>query len=409
MLADIYMDPVAIERLRTGPAGTHLDNFVGWLLGLQYSKHTIRAYVAATVDFMTWVAGIGLSEGALGQPAIDGYRGHLVAAGRWEYGYGKTSNYYTGARRFVAFLREIGIAPEPVVQEPAEVVAFRAWLHQHRGLRPLTVDTYVRVVLDLIKDLGPEPRRYDAASLRSFVLHQASRHSTSKAKNVVTAVRNYLRFLIATDKCPPGLDDAIPRIAGWRLSTLPRHLATEDVQQIIAACDCTTAAGARDRAVVLLLARLALRADDVAGLRFRDIHWDEGKLLVSGKTRQESWLPLPQEVGDAILDYVDHGRPVVDENAVFVNTTAPYRPITSATVSKIARRAILRADVEAPSYGAHVFRHSAATTLLRRGVPLQDIGVIMRHDSIESVAYYAKVDLELLRSIARPWPGRPSC
>ena len=409
MLQDIYKERGALERFRSGPAGTYLDDFVAWLLLHGYSSQTIRAYVPATVDFATWARHAGLAADELDQGALNGFRKHLAATGRWVYRYGKASNYYSGARRFVAFLRETGVAKEPVSEQPAGVAEFQFWLVHHRGLAALTVETYVRVVVDLIASLGAEPERYEPVSVRAFVLDKSSRHSTNTAKNVVTAVRNYLRFLIASGKCPPGLDDIVPRIAGWRLSTLPRYLEPEDVERIIDACDSATPGGARDRAIVLLLARLALRARDVAILRLGDIDWEGGRMLVSGKARRESWLPLPQEVGDAVLDYLDRARPAAAGEAVFLNTTAPYRTITSHTVSQIARRAILRSGVEAPSLGAHVFRHSAATALLRRGVPLGGIAALLRHDSIESTAYYAKVDLELLRSIARPWPGRPAC
>lgn len=166
----------------------------------------------------------------------------------------------------------------------------------------------------------------------------------------------------------------------------------------------------RDRAVILLLARLALRASDVAGLRLSDIDWQQGRLFVSGKTRHQAWLPLPQEVGDALLHYLHKGRPSVSGDRLFIITRAPYTQILARQVSQTAQRAILRAGINAPSYGAHIFRHSAATALLRNGVPLQGVATLLRHSSVEMTAHYAKVDVELLKQVALPWPEEaPLC
>jgi integrase/recombinase XerD len=166
----------------------------------------------------------------------------------------------------------------------------------------------------------------------------------------------------------------------------------------------STPLGARDRAVLLLLARLALRAGDVAGLRLQDIDWPRGRLRVRGKTRQEAWLPLPQEVGDALLHYLGSARPEVAGEVVFLITRAPYTPMLSRQVSHTAARAIRRAGINAPSHGAHLFRHSAATALLRQGLSLQEIGSLLRHRDVDTTALYAKIDVDLLREVALPWP-----
>ena len=167
--------------------------------------------------------------------------------------------------------------------------------------------------------------------------------------------------------------------------------------------------GARDHAAILLLARLGLRAGDVAGLKFKDIEWMEGTIRMVGKSRRETRLPLPQDVGNAILHYLDEWRPKSSSDKVFLTTRAPYEGIKSHVVSRIARRAILRAGVDAPSYGAHVFRHSAATDMLRKGVSLQDIGGILRHDSIDTTAHYSKVDVGMLNQLAVSWPEVTPC
>jgi integrase len=213
----------------------------------------------------------------------------------------------------------------------------------------------------------------------------------------------FLRYLASQGECRAGLDAAIPAIAGWRLSSLPRPLSTEEIEQLLSGCDRCSSMGLRDRAVILLLARLGLRASDVAGLRFADIDWNDGSLLVKGKSRREARLPLPQEVGDAILDYLEH-RPSGQRDPIFLRTVAPFRGLQGRSVSQIVMRAMRRAGVTGHSYGSHVLRHSAATEMLRQGVSLYDIGSVLRHQSADMSAYYAKVDMTLLRQVVQPWP-----
>lgn len=186
---------------------------------------------------------------------------------------------------------------------------------------------------------------------------------------------------------------------------MPRYIAADDIERLIAACDPSSAAGARDRAVILLLARLGLRAGDVRELRLADIDWSQARLRVVGKGRCETWLPLPQDAGDAVLHYLEDSRPRIEDEHVFLRVHAPFGPLpSSGPISKLVRRAIQRAGVEAPSMGAHVLRHSAATAMLRQGSSLDIIGAVLRHRCVESTAHYAKVDVALLRMVAQPWP-----
>jgi site-specific recombinase XerD len=218
----------------------------------------------------------------------------------------------------------------------------------------------------------------------------------------------FLRFLVATGQCAAGLDQAIPTIAHWRLARLPKYLSGEAVERVIASCDLTVSIGVRDRAVLLLLARLGLRAGDVADLRLAAIDWQAGTVLVAGKNRRQCRLPLPQDAGDAILAYLEQ-RPVVDDGHVFVTAVAPIKGLSYQTVGQIVTRAMHRADIQAPIHGARLLRHSAATRMLREGMSLPAIGVVLRHASVETTAVYAKVDVQLLRQIARPWPEVTSC
>jgi integrase/recombinase XerD len=285
---------------------------------------------------------------------------------------------------------------------------FRVWMRQHRGLTDASLDVYQGILIRLCDTLGGDPQIYTAEALRGFVLEQARRHRIWRAKSITVAVRAFLRFLGAAGRCPPGMEHAIPGFASWQLSSVPRFLVAEDVERLIASCPAG-AKGLRDKAVLLLLARLGLRASEVAQLKFADIDWTHGQLTVSGKGRRQERLPLPQEVGVALLHYLRQSRPPLPAPMVFTSITAPVRPLTRAAVTHIVRAALRRTGIKAPINGAHLLRHSAATAMLRQGASLAGIGAVLRHRSPRTTVHYAKVDFGLLSEVAQPWPEAPSC
>ncbi|MER9845332.1 tyrosine-type recombinase/integrase [Mesorhizobium australicum] len=263
------------------------------------------------------------------------------------------------------------------------------------------------MVKRLLPALGEDPRVYSAATIRAVFRAEAQRCSPSHIRTMTSALRGYLRFLAASGLCRPGLDQAVPPVLQWRLSALPRYLPTADVERLIATCDLSNPLDLRDRAALLLLARFGLRAGDVCGLRLDDFDWSAGAVRVCGKSRRSVRLPLPQDVGDAVLAYIKNGRPMVVEDRLFLRSKAPYRPFTtSSSISYIVDRALRRAGVEdPPSKGASLLRHSAATTMLRADATLEAVGAILRHRSLDMTAHYAKVDVTMLETIAQPWPG----
>jgi len=216
----------------------------------------------------------------------------------------------------------------------------------------------------------------------------------------------FLRFLIAEGKCASTLKAAIPVLAHWRLSSLPRYLQEAEVERLIASCNPASACGLRDRAILLLLARLGLRAGDIVHLRLQDIDWKAGWIQVCGKGHLQAQLPLAQEVGQALVAYLKYGRPRTGSDAVFVRNRAPFREFSShCAVSMIVSQALRRAHVVRPSRGAaHLLRHSLATSMLRRGASLQEVATLLRHRSVETTQIYAKVDVTALRKVAQPWP-----
>ena len=262
----------------------------------------------------------------------------------------------------------------------------------------------------LVADLGSDPRSYDAAGIRNALLGRYDGVSSSFAGKLACSMRMYLRYLASSDICSPSLIDAVPTATTWRLAPLPRYILPEQVEHVIACCDVTTPTGCRDKAILLLLARLALRAGDIVALRLEDIDWRGARVRVCGKSKREECLPLPQDAGDGILDYIEKARPRVAEKRIFLRAIAPYRPLASShAITGVVVRALKRAGLEeVRPQGAHLFRHSAATNLLRSGQSLETISTLLRHKSMATTTIYAKTDAPMLLEIAQPWIGDPS-
>lgn len=412
MLETHLHSPSTRQRLRKGAVAEHIDAFADWLHLSGYKPTSIDNGLRRLAAWTDWM----LAAGFAAQDVLLGFDACKLAIGKGQrarYSRGPNQQSITAASLFIRFLRLQGELPQPVAAPSATeqwpiLGEFRSWMRTHRGLTETTLDVYQGIVIGLLDALGDDSRAYSAEALRAFVLDRARPHGIERAKSITVAVRAFLRFLGATGRCPAGMEHAIPGFASWRLSSVPRFLATEDVDRVINSC-----AGhvfeLRDRAVLLLLARLALRASEVAQLKFSDIDWCNGGISVCGKGRRQESLPLPQEVGDAILLYVNKGRPLLQAPEVFTTVLAPVRPLTRAAVTHIVRAALLRAGIKAPINGAHVLRHSAATTMLRQGASLAGVGAVLRHHSPMTTAHYAKVDFGLLSEIAQPWPEASSC
>lgn len=333
---------------------------------------------------------------------------------RCSYGHSKPENQLTGASLFLRHLRAHGLTGSLLVDppvEPALLVAFRRWMREQRDTQEITLDNYDIPIRALLKHVGEDPKQLDAHSLRQCFLKYCDGKGHALIKHAATALRMFVRFLIAEGRCSAGLEAAIPVVPHWRLSSLPQYLQPEEVERIVTSCDQSTAVGKRDRAILLLLARLGLRAGDIVQLHLGDIDWNDAWVQVCGKGRRQIRLPLTQEVGDAIVAYLKNGRPQTDGDRVFVCCRAPFRPFAShCAISMIVDRAMRRAGVTPPGRGAaHLLRHSVATSLLRQGASLQDIATVLRHRSIRTTQIYAKVDVAALLQVAQAWPEEQSC
>jgi site-specific recombinase XerD len=396
------------NHLRSGPSGPYLDSFAAALERLGYSADIAVRYLRAAAHLGHVLA----RRGALpSEIDLQAFSEHLRTC-RCPRAKGGRHNHHTiyGARLFHWHLVEIGVCrPTAVAAAPVEpplVIRFKAWLRKHRGASDSTIRLYARDAARLMTALGEDPMSWDAAAIRSTFMDRASTCGSGTIEKMTTSLRAFLRYLAVEGRCLAGLDRAVPVYAHWRLADMPRYLASEQVNRLIAACDGEAPAQRRDRAIVLLLVRLGLRAGDVAHLRLDDVEWETGSLRVSGKSRYEVRLPLPQDVGDAIAAYLECRPPISPSDHVFLRTIAPCRPFRKGDgISSVVQRVMRRAGIVTPIKGAHALRHTAATEMLRQGVPLEKIGLVLRHRGIDTTAYYAKADVALLKQIAQPWPG----
>jgi site-specific recombinase XerD len=407
MLETYFPAAKMLGHLRSGPSGPYLDGFAAALERQGYSPATAVRYLRAAAHLGHVMAEHGTDLKHIDLAAF----GEHLRTCRCPRARGGRRNHHTvfGARLFRRHLVEIGVCrPAVAATQPAEpqlVARFKVWLRKHRGAADPTIKLYARNAVRLVTALGADPTGWGPADVRSYFLDRASRCGSGTIGKLTTSLRAFLRYLAVVGRCQAGLDTVVPAYANWRLADMPRYLSSEQVNRLIAACDGKAIAHRRDRAIVLLLARLGLRAGDVAQLRLVDIEWQTGSLRVSGKSRYEVRLPLPQDVGDAIAAYLECRPSAGESDRVFLRTIAPCRPFRNGDgISSVVKRVMKRAGIVTPIKGAHVLRHTAATEMLRHGVPLEKIGLVLRHRGIDTTAYYAKADVALLKQIAQPWP-----
>ena len=401
-------------NLSTGYLQPYLETFMRELFEMGYTELTIRSYHTSIAHFGAWLKKKGILLKNLRSDVVGDFAKHHCRC----FSGGKrkrvSSKYVNRIRRFMGYLGQQDIISSKLnpteAQRSPYVEKFKKSL-QIRGLAARTIITYEHSIYTVLPLLGNKPKKYTAMQVRKAIYNMGNQKSRCEVKNLTTALRAYLRFLTTEGTCCPDLDSAVPTVAEWKLSSLPKYITEQEVERTITACDIQTRQGVRDRAILLLLSRLGLRAGDVSNMQIDDIDWSEGTLCVSGKGRRAVRLPLPQEVGDALLAYIEKVRPAVNINTLFLCLNAPYRPFSSSSgISNIVSAALKRAGItNPPSRGAHLLRHSVATQMLRKGATLETVSTVLRHRSLDMTAYYAKVDIPRLRQIAQPWPEGSSC
>lgn len=389
-----------------GPLARHQDTLWTTLLASGYAADSARNLLRVAAHLSRWLEARGLSAGDLTAARIGAFLKHRRARGY---------TCWLGSRCLEPILRPLraqGALPatESQREDPSPLAPLfqqlETYLLEDRGLTSTTVVRRLGVArrflaaLD-VRDLAALGR-ISTSAISGFIVHEARSQSVGSTKLLVSHLRSLLRFLHVRGYCRQ-LAAAVPAVAGHRLARLPRFIPWGEVQKLLDSCDLRTPAGLRDHAVVLLLARLALRAGEVAALELGDVHWVAGTIFVRGKGSRHCCLPLSQDVGAAIARYLEAGRPPTKSRRLFVRCFAPHGDFGSGTVNSLIQRACRRAGL--PRRSAHQLRHSAATQMLRSGASLQAVAEALRHRSLDTTAIYAKVDYQALRSLARPWPG----
>ena len=415
MIDQYFSAPKTLRRLRDGLSGPCIDAFAEALTRDGYAPATVVRYLRAAAHLGVFLTRRRKTFADLDADAVRAFRRHLRRCRCPASNGGRIGHHAPFAvQRFQAYLIERGLSPRPTVSDarppiPALITEFTGWYQTHRGVAPPTLRHYARGATAMLDALGVDVRTWTPQGVRKFLLAAVTGGLAESTQKLITATRAFLRYLAFRGEARADLVLAVPAVAHWRLASLPHHLSADELARVLAVCDGDRPARVRDRAMVLLLSRLGLRAGDVAQLRLSDLDWEQGTIHVMGKGRYQVRLPLPQEVGEAVLQYLASRPHVPETDRVFLTTIAPVSPFRSGdAVSSVVARAFQRAGIHVARPGAHVLRHTAATEMLRQGVSLDHIGLVLRHRSLDMSAYYAKVDIAVLRQVAQPWPGRRS-
>jgi len=405
MTQTYFPDPRVRQRLYEGPLAIHIDAFAEQLICQGYSSATAREKLRLIAHLSRWLAGNRLRAADLDDACIARFRRYRRRLGRVDHQSAST------CKALLVQLREAGMIPP--VRDPREDNAQRrieddyaAYLARERGLASATIINYTGIARDLMAANPKLPDTLGPDDLHAFIRQCSAKLSRRRLQLVVTSLRSFLRYLQQRGTISADLAAAVPTVACWRRAEVPKTITPLQVERLLACCDSATTAGRRDRAILLLLARLGLRASEVVALRLDDIDWDTGTFIVRGKGSRQEVMPLLDDVGKALADYLRHGRPVCDTRRVFVRLCAPYRGLKHASsLCDVVKRALARAGIVAPFSGAHLLRHSLATRLLASGASLGEIGELLRHERLETTQIYAKLDFGALRALAQPWPG----
>jgi site-specific recombinase XerD len=320
-------------------------------------------------------------------------------------------------RRLLGVLRDARVAPlaegSPVRRTAVQCLTdrYRRHLLDDQGLAESTVVNYTwHVQKFLSEQFGAGAVNLiglQAQDATRFIQQTARDHSARHAQLLVAALRSFFRFLHFQGEIEMDLAPALPKVANWALSSLPKYISAGAVQRVLDQCDRQTAVGRRNHAVLLLLARLGMRGGEVLRLNLEDIDWHNARIIIRA-SKGPGWtqLPLTAEVGEAIARYLRLDRPRCNCRRVFLRARAPLIALSDTqAITSLARRALKKAGIESARKGAHLFRHSLATDMLRHGASLNEIGELLRHRSPNSTAVYAKVELTALRPLALSWPG----
>ena len=397
-----------LRRRYGGPLGPYVDEFTALLEQQGYRPRSICKSLQIVADFSRWLYGKYLDANDVNADRVQQflhYRRRTVTVQRGQK---------SALMKMMGLLRDKGVmqvaSTSAILSEREQVENdFSDYVLRNRGLSASTRTYYLPFVSCFLSEqFGNGPIRFETLNARSvtgFVQRHAREHSHNRAQMLVQAVRTFLRYLHHRGAIKVDLATCVPKVAQWSHARLPSFLCAEEVREVLRCCDRQTPEGRRDYAIVLLLAHLGLRAGEVAALMLDHINWEVGHLSLRNKGGQWTQLPLPEEVGQALADYLASARLSSIDRHVFIRSNAPRHGYASTSISALATRALARAGIDATRTGAHLFRHALATEMLRNGASLSEIGQLLRHKHPDTTRIYAKVDLPALRDLALPWPG----
>ena len=403
-----FKNPETLRRMQEGPLGKYMDNYAAELRAEGYAQQSAELQIRLVADFSRWLAKRRISAPQV-TPAH--FQPYLRSRARYRR---PRRGDPAALKRLLNLLLRQGVIPEPSrpPATPAEQLGeeFRLYLRQERALASTTLIAYTPFVSDFLTEhfgTGPvDLSSLSAADVTRFVHCRAARIHSKRVQLMTAALRSFLRFAYYRGDVHTDLAACVPAVANWSPSNLPKAFPSAQIKRVLASCNRRTAVGRRDYAILLLLARLGLRAREVTTLTLEALDWEAGGITVRGKGGHDSPMPLPPEVGEALADYLRNGRPPTASRYVFLRARAPVQSLKGSwAIACVVRRALARAGMESPRKGAHQFRHGLACQMLRRGASLAEIGEVLRHRSLQTTAIYAKVDLPALRSLALPWPG----
>ena len=395
-----------ISKWRAGPLGSHLDEIAEHFSNAGYSLEHGRTHLRLAAEYGRWLERRKLSLEEMKLEHMEAFR-HDRAKRRGPFTAGTT--FY---RVLCEVFRRKGltvvgavVAKTPVTKQ---IAGYDAYLRNERRLADLTVIRYTGMVEDWLRDRfgdGPvELASLSPAEVVAYIRRRAVTLARKSAKQVVSALRSFLRYAHFRGYIRRDLSIGIPPIADWSRTAIPRAMPQPHIRRVLASCDRRRANGRRDYAILLLFARLGLRVGEVISLTLEDIDWKEGVIKVRGKG-VAGQLPLPVDAGEAIVAYLKRGRPFSQSRRLFLRSHAPATGLKRAAGGGIVARALKRAGIDSDHRGTHQFRHALATEMLRRGASLYEIGELLRHRHVQTTTIYAKVDLPALQTLAQPWPG----
>lgn len=408
MIERLFPDPRAQEYPCDGPLGPYVEGCAAHLAMQGYAEATAKEKLRLIAHLSGWLQRHDLPLATFDEERVKQF---FADCGPTHVRRGDAPT----CRMLLDYLRELGsIAPPTKVADNTPLgrieSGFTHYLVAERGLSAATGINYGPTVHRFLKErFGTgevELGELSAQDVHRFLLRHAPRVSRGRAKLMATALRSFFRFLRQRGDIRSDLSSTIPATSNWRLTGLPLSLGSEQVEALLDSCDQDTALGQRDYAILLLLARLGLRAGEVVALTLDDFDWDNGTLIVHGKGKRQEPLPLPEDVGEAVANYLRGSRPRCASRRVFIRLQAPHRGFsTSAAIDNVVHRALARTGLDPEHKGAHLLRHSLATRLLGNGASLEQIAQLLRHAHPQTTEIYAKVELQALRALAQPWPG----